>query len=129
MKNESSDLSYFPKRTCIFCQQPLDPWEDWHPPDVGPNGYAGEHTLIYQCVPCKSQQDFQENGERRYYNFRVGLYWLRFHPNSDWRPFTIGKDPPDDIGNTETIMELNFLPQLTPQNTTEERIKLILLFS
>lgn len=124
-------------KTCIFCQQPLELYKEWLPPDMGGKGYAGEPTFIYMCEPCKSQQDYHKvTSELTHYNFRVDLYWLRFNPGwgpagswSQYNSFSLGKDPPDDIGNTETILRLDFIPKLTPQNTTVERIKTLLLFS
>lgn len=118
---------------CIFCKQSLNLHRDWAPPTMeglpeGVGFYAGSSTLIYMCKPCKSQQDYDKaTGKLTYYNFRVGLYWLSFHPKYNF--FNLGEDQPDDIGNTEDILTLNFLPNVTPQNTTIERIKLWLLFS
>ena len=117
-----------PDRNCMYCHQQMSYSKLWTPPDMGGMGYAGEPTNIYMCGPCKSQQDYHlHTGELTYHNFRVGLYWLQFHPK--YNHFQLGKDEPDDIGNTETILWLEFLPvHLTPQNTTEERIKTLLIF-
>lgn len=92
----------------------------------GVSFYAGDPTIIYKCVPCKSQQDYQQ-GKLHRIIFRVGQYWLHFLPK--YNHFDLGRDPPNDPCNTETILVFKFLPPLTPQNTTEERIKLLLLFS
>src|SRR5579885_3390722 len=120
-----------PPRNCIFCQESIPLHETWMPPDLGGMGYAGEPTHIYMCDPCKSQQDYDvKTDQLTYYNFRIGLYRLQFHPNpknnGKYKSFRLGKDPPEDIGNTETILHLDFLPDYTPQNTTEERIQLLL---
>jgi hypothetical protein len=107
-----------PDRNCMYCNQLMEYAED-----------CGTY-YIYVCKSgCKHQENVDsETGKIIYYNFRVGPYWLKFSPKHNC--FFLGKDPPDDIGNTENILTFNFLPtHLTPQNTTEERIKLLLLFS
>jgi len=113
----------------MYCDKHMSYAEVWTPPDMGSCGYAGTAHYIYMCESCKHQEDIDiETGEMTYSSFRVGLYWLQF--NHKYNSFKLGEDPPDDIGNTDTILRLNFLPtHLTPQNTTEERIKLYLLFS
>lgn len=112
---------------CIFCQRPLEFWENFEP-NNGPNFYAGEPSSIYQCKHCNSQQNFQmESGERTYYNFQVGPYIFRFHPK--YNSFSLGKEPPDEPGNYETILRLETIPDYTPQNMTEQRIKTIIVFS
>ena len=112
----------------MYCDQFMSYSRLWTPPDMAGCGYAGEPHYIYMCEPCKSQQDVDILTDKiTYYNFRVGLYWLGFHPK--YNHFSLGQDPPNDPGNTETILNLNFLPKLTPHNTTVKRIKLFLLFS
>jgi hypothetical protein len=113
----------------MYCNQLMSYGEVWSLLDVGPHGYAGEEHYIYLCEHCRSQQDVDiPTGQIVYYNFRVGLYHLVFHPKYGY--FTLGEGPPEEIGNTDTILEFDFLPKgYTPQNTTIERIKLLLLFS
>lgn len=113
------------KKYCIFCQQPIDLWDDIpSDPEHSDNYYhAGEGQSIYQCKPCNSQQDFgMVTGKLLNYGFHVGQYGLWFFPKHNI--FKI-KQYPDE----ETLLTLEVLPGLTPQNTTVERIKLLLLFS
>jgi hypothetical protein len=104
--------------------------EVWTPPDCGPNSYAGTAHYIYLCKPCRSQQDVDiSTGKIYYHTFKVGKYQLSFHPESDWWPFSIS-DCSDEVNGPEQILSLKVLPtEYTPQNTTEERIRTLLVFS
>lgn len=116
-------------RCCIFCQAEMSVWEILRP-ENGINFYAGSDVDIYQCKPCHSQQDFNPYTDKLiYYNFRVqnSKYGVCFYPKPQ---FALIKDYSDQINGEEVILRFDFLPiDLTPQNTTEERIKKLLVFS
>lgn len=118
-----------PDRNCMFCHQVMEYAELWEPPDMGGFGYAGEPYYIYMCTPCHCQQDVEiATSQIKRYSFKINRYHLAF--NVKYHSFQIGLDPPEEPNNTETILSLNILPtHLTPQNVTEERIHLFLLFS
>jgi len=104
--------------------------EVWTSPDMDGMGYAGKAHYIYMCESCKSQQDVDiSTGKITRHSFHIGKFQLVFRPESEWYKFGI-EDCSDEYHGPENILELNLLPTyLTPQNTSEERIKLFLLFS
>jgi hypothetical protein len=106
-----------PDRKCMYCQQLMVFAEDHY--------YAGSAHYIYMCQPCQSQQNVSIQDDKvTYYNFQVGQYKVCFCP--PYNSFYLQIIQP---GYWDIILELNILPNWTPQNTTEERIKLLLLFS
>jgi hypothetical protein len=117
-----------PDRDCMYCNQLMSYAEIWTPPDVG-MGYAGEPYYIYMCEPCKSQQDVDiQTGQIMYYNFKVpnSEYGVCFHPKYNSCDI---QDYSDKIHGEEVILSFDFMPDLNPQNTTKERIKLYLVCS
>ena len=99
--------------TCRYCQRRL--------------GDCKSAYLYYEfeCKPCRSTQYFESSGKSRHYLFRIGPYKLYFMPDT----YSIPKFQLCN-GNLGPIVELDYLPHnLTPQTTTIERIKTLILFS
>jgi hypothetical protein len=119
-----------PDRNCMYCHQRMSYAKVWESPDCGTNCYTGKGHYIYMCECCKSQQDIDiPTGKPIYHTFKVGKYQLSFLPQSKHWPFRIA-DCSDEDNGPDTILTLDTLSTyLTPQNTTEERVGLLLLFS
>lgn len=102
---------------CRFCHRRLSPHKYYTDPGVA----HGNHYAEFNCAPCRSTQFFEITGRPLHYFFDVGKYHLYFMTNP--RIFQCCN------GLLGPIFELNYHPNFTPQNTTEERIKTLILFS
>lgn len=101
---------------CRFCQRRLN-----GPTNHITNGGNGsEEYYEFKCLRCRSTQYFRSSGQPLHYLFYVGPYDLFFRPREN--EFWLSK-------NNLPIFKLNYLPNLTPQNCNEERIKRLILFS
>lgn len=100
-------------------------WRCTHlPTKISTGPYKDEESYEYECKRCRSTQYFNPSGRPQHYLFWVGPYKLYFIPYTYEHPvFQLCN------GNLGPIFELNFLPNLTPQNCSEERIKILILFS
>lgn len=108
--------------TCRYCYKIMD-WRCMQiPTSISTGPYATETSNTYWCAKCKSEQDFSETGQPQRYSFHVGKYELGFCPKT--QTFTIWLTQ-----NSKLIIELNQIPDLTPQNTTEKRIETLITFS
>lgn len=109
--------------TCRFCKNKMSPLVPFHS--------RGKTLYSYHCIRCASEQLFDDTGQALEYSFRVGDYLCQF--NSPTYKFQVVKQGPQGLGGvpyTKVILTLDFVPHnLTPQNTTEERIKTLILFS
>ena len=109
--------------TCRFCQRLMSP--------LVPFQSRGRTLYSYHCIRCKSEQLFAEDGQALEYSFRVGNYLCQF--NSPTYKFQIVRQGPISNGGipyTKVMLSLDFVPHnLRPDNTTEERIKTLILFS
>lgn len=118
--------------TCRFCQGKLLTSSEYYnlslldPEEDNNLSYTSYHE--FHCVICDSTQQYLPNGQYGIYRFCVNKkYQLSFIPA--YSEFYITQITPQ-YGNNLIVLKLNFLPtNLTPQNTTEERIKLLILFS
>jgi len=88
-------------------------------------------SYSYECKRCHSEQDFESTGRPLDYKFVIGRYHLLFKPRN--KTFQIIVYPIDEVWlqkASQCLLNVNFCPtHLTPQNTTEERIKTLILFS
>ena len=82
---------------------------------------------MFLCKRCHSEQIFNLSGKLLHWDFRIGAYELDFSHISGL--FKIKHYPPGEMFKGTIVLELDFLPYLTPQNTTVERIKTLILFS
>ena len=82
---------------------------------------------LYLCKSCHSEQCFATNGELMEYEFMIDIYRLIFRPKE--HRFKIMKYPGGRLRDGKTILDVQTCPHLTPQNTTLEKIKLLVLFS
>ena len=83
------------------------------------------------CVFCHSEQLFEREGKPLEYSFRVGDYLCLFpvgHPGPRFEIYKVQID--SGIPEPKAILQLDFIPNnIRPDNTTEERIKTLILFS
>jgi hypothetical protein len=112
-----------PERNCRFCNTKMINYghrlEDW--------GQTTERisAYLYLCLPCHSEQAIQENGETSDYDFTVGKYQLCFSLLNQSLCIMY------DLNRSGKIIARihNCPTHLTPFNTTEKRIKTLILFS
>lgn len=100
--------------TCRFCGRKLlfqeVKWPNFHQPEYK-----------FRCLLCYSTQFYTEFGKALTYWFDVGKYRLYFYPHVQ---------KCDIFASELHVTTLNFLPHnLTPKNTTEEKIQLLITFS
>lgn len=112
--------------TCRFCQRELVYLTAFRNP-------KNESLYSYQCVRCNSEQLYTKDGAPATYNFKIaGTFELRFLPGED-KPFKVYALSHVHLDGTpftgKPVLELDFMPQLTPQNCSLERIKTLILFS
>lgn len=103
--------------TCRFCKQRMAP--------LTPFQLGGVGTVYsFLCQRCNSEQLFDTNARLLESNFKVGEYTLDFHHYGDrTHKFQVSKD-------AKIVFQLEFIPHnITPKNTTEDRIKILILFS
>ena len=99
---------------CHFCHKRLKdkPEEQWP--------FDGSYFKFY-CEPCKTYQIFTCYGKPINYWFRVSEYLCHF-----W----IEKQIFQILKLNKAQLTLNFIPQyITPYNTTDNRIKTLILLS
>lgn len=105
---------------CRYCSRRLQSHKSYSDPGV-PNR---EPYYEFECKACHSTQYFRSSGQPLHYLFWIGPYKLYFIPTGYGHPlFQLCN------GELGPIFELHYLPDLTPQNCTEERIKTLILFS
>jgi hypothetical protein len=109
--------------TCRFCQRRLKM--------VGcKNDLNGYEEFIYWCQACLANQTFDARAKPLRWSFQVGRYELQFWPQDrQFAIFLLNERDLPILTINKCVLTLNFLPYLTPQNTTEERLKLFILFS
>lgn len=115
--------------SCLFCSQRLTftgSFSNDLYPLHGGTGLPDHYS--FECEPCQSEQMFLTTGKLLDYNFRVGPYVLWFFPGTNKSTIAY-REILNQVPVTRTVLVLNFLPDLTPQNTTEERIQTLILFS
>lgn len=109
--------------TCRFCYRPLI---------YAQTSASPGSTLLYQykCLACNSTQHFWENGSPAHYTFTIGNYILIFLPAIQAMEIVRINHNPNGTTLGNLVLKLPFLPtNLTPQNTTEDRIKTMIVFS
>ncbi len=109
--------------TCRFCNRKMNSLTSFQS--------RGRTIYSLYCVPCRSEQLFEEDGKTLEYSFRVGDYLCQF--NLPYGPvFRIVKQGMEmaDLSPHKVVLKLDFIPEnLTPQNTTIDKIKTMILFS
>lgn len=105
--------------TCLFCKirlglgQPMYDKQDWK---------VVSHTA--RCHRCKINQTFDPNGKPLSYCFEVLPYILVF--SLEENTLTIR----ERANYSNVLMTCNYIPRdMTPENTTVEQIKTLILFS
>lgn len=90
-------------------------------------GYDDPQEFHYRCNACESSQAYDTKAHCFYWNFDMGPYrvccWAQPN-NPQCTIFLI-----DNGGIDKALVVMPFIPYLTPTNTNEERIKLLILFS
>lgn len=109
--------------TCRFCKRKLTVTNV-------KGGYKEPQEFICWCEACQSEQVYNDKARAIYWSFEINhKYRVQF--------WAIPGEPQCSIfllanGGKEIdkcLLSIDFIPYLTPQNTTEERIKLFLVFS
>lgn len=116
--------SILPLAKCRFCQAQMTYLKSYTDPPRG----TSEPYHEFHCEPCRSTQFVDSiNNKPMHFWFYVGNYHLYFMVNTTNKiKFQLVQDKPE----YHILLELDFLPlHLTPLNTTEERIKAMVLFS
>lgn len=113
--------------TCRFCMGKMVPCGTRERPTGNP--YPDHYITVaylYLCKKCHSEQAFALDGRTLDYNFRVENYRLYFYPQGS--KFVIKQQ--EDYYQETVLVELETCPgHLKPSNTTEARIKTLILFS
>lgn len=104
-------------------------WTCTHIPTIISTGVYKDDTIeTYSCKYCNSEQEFYENGRTADYSFTIGQYKLYFCPPSHTFQILPAKSRMGD--KPKPYLQLGYLPlNLTPKTCTEDRIKLLILFS
>jgi len=104
--------------TCRFCNRQFGP-----PLRSLTDHFVNDNQVYYEfkCQPCRATQYFGSSGKALHYLFWIGPYKLYFMIKPARFQLCNG-----DLG---PIFGLDYHPKLTPQNTTEEKIKTLILFS
>lgn len=109
--------------TCRFCSRKMTSLTSFQS--------RGRTVYSLYCMFCRSEQLFEEGGKPLEYSFRVENYLCQFNmPNGP--VFRIVKQGMEMAGLApqKVVLKLNFIPEnLTPQNTTIDKIKTMILFS